>query len=82
MEKRQPTRQRAAHFLARVPGQVILNPIQLLPDGSYLALLQPSDYHRRQAGDHLRVRVIEYTIDDPARRVVIYRIAHRREVYR
>jgi len=60
------TRQRKAHFLSRVPGYVLLKPIQYLPDGSYLALLQPSQYRRRKAGEHLLVRVIEYTIDDPA----------------
>jgi hypothetical protein len=60
------TQQKGAHFLARVPDHVLLKPIQHLPDGSYLALLQPSEYHRRKAGEYLLVRVIEYTIDDPA----------------
>lgn len=60
------TRQRGGHFLARVPNSVRLKPIQPLPDGSYLARLRPSEYHRRKAGECLLIRVIEYTIDDPA----------------
>ena len=56
--------QRGAHFLDRVSGQLKLQPIQRLPDGSYLAELRPSDYsrHKREA---LVVRVIDYQLDDP-----------------
>ena len=60
------TRQTGAHFLARIPDRVQLKPIEFLPDGSYLAHLQPSEPHRRKAGAYLLIRVIEYTIDDPA----------------
>lgn len=59
--------QQKAHFLGRVPAHVRFTPIRHLPDGSYLAYLQPSEYHRRKAGERLLVRVIEYTIDDPGR---------------
>lgn len=59
--------QRQAHFLARVPAHVRLTPIRRLSDGSYLAYLTPSEYHRRKRGERLIVRVIEYTLDDPTR---------------
>lgn len=61
------TRQRRAHFLARVPIQVRLKPLRRLSDGSYLAQIQPSAKRRRRHGERLLVRVIEYTVDDPAR---------------
>lgn len=61
------TRQRRAHFLARVPTYIRLKPIHPLPDGSYLAYARPAEYKRRKQGERLWVRVIEYTIDDPAR---------------
>lgn len=59
--------QRQAHFLTRVPAHVRLTPIRRLSDGSYLAYLTPSEYHRRKRGERLIVRVIEYTLDDPTR---------------
>jgi len=62
----QHTRDRGAHFLGRVPSHVHLKPCSPLPDGSYLACLRPSDPKRRRSGEHLVVRVISYTIDDPA----------------
>jgi hypothetical protein len=37
----------------------------LLPDGSYLAILLPSDAARRKRGDHLVVRLSEYTLPHP-----------------
>jgi len=61
------TRQRAAHFLGRVPAQAQLKALQRLGDGSYLAYLYPSDRQRRQRGEHVLVRVIEYTLTDPQR---------------
>jgi len=62
----QQTLHRHAHFLGRVPASVDLKPVGSWSDGSYLAFLRPSDYARRQAGERILVRVIEYTIDDPA----------------
>ncbi len=61
------TRARGAHVLGRVPAGVTLRPRWLLPDGSYWAYLYPSDRARRQRGEHLLVRVIVYTLTDPAR---------------
>jgi hypothetical protein len=58
---------RGAHVLGRVPAGVTLSPRWPLPDGSYWAYLYPSDRARRKRGDHLLVRVIVYTLTDPAR---------------
>jgi hypothetical protein len=60
-------RQRHAHFLGRLPAPAKPKFVQALPDGSYLAYLYPSDYQRKKHGEHLLVRVIEYTLDDPHR---------------
>jgi hypothetical protein len=60
-------RQQDAHFLSRVPAQVHLKPLRRFADGSYLASVLPSEYKRRKRGERLLVRVIEYTINDPAR---------------
>jgi Insertion element 4 transposase N-terminal/Transposase DDE domain len=59
--------QQNAAFLGRVPSHVRFTPASRLPDGSYLAYIRPSEYKRRKAGERLLVRVIEYTINDPAR---------------
>jgi hypothetical protein len=59
--------QRESDVLARLPGQVHAKPVQSLADGSYLARIYPSEYRRRSRSEHLVVRVIEYTFDDPAR---------------
>jgi hypothetical protein len=59
-------KQKAA-FLGRVPSYVHFTPISRLPDGSYLAYIQPSKKKRRKKDECLLVRVIEYTINDPAR---------------
>jgi len=59
------TRQHGTHLLCRLPAQVKPQPVRSLADGSYLAYVQPSDYHRRKAGEKLLVRVIDYTITDP-----------------
>jgi hypothetical protein len=59
------TRKRGAHFLGRVPSNVILKPVLFLEYGSYLSYIYPSDPQRRKRGEHLMVRVINYSIDDP-----------------
>ena len=58
------TRQRGAHFPGRLPAYVKL---EVLPDGSCLAYIYPSDPQRKKRGEHLLVRIIAYTIDDPHR---------------
>jgi hypothetical protein len=54
-------------LLVRVKGNMILKPIERLPDGSYLAKIYPSSYARDKDRDGIVVRVIEYTLDDPQR---------------
>jgi hypothetical protein len=58
-------RKRQAHGLGRLPDHVKPERLRRRPDGSYLAKLFPSDGKRRRRGEHLLVRVIEYTLDDP-----------------
>jgi hypothetical protein len=58
---------RGAQVLGRVPATVTLTPRWLLPDGSYWTYIYPSDPQRRKRGDHLLVRVLVYTLTDPAR---------------
>jgi hypothetical protein len=43
-----------------------LKPVQTCPDGSFWAYLAPSAYQRRKGGTRLLVRIIRYTINDPA----------------
>jgi hypothetical protein len=62
----QQTQARGAHFLGRVPSHVQLKPLRRLPDGSYLARMYPAAYQRRKRGEHLLVRVMDYTFTDPA----------------
>ncbi len=59
-------RRRGAHVLARLPAHVQPEIVQPLPDGSYLARLHCPDKEGRAAGEHLLVRIIEYTVSDPA----------------
>ncbi len=54
-------------LLIRMKSNLILRPIRRLPDGSYLAKIYPSSYHRDKDRDGIVVRVIEYTLDDPQR---------------
>jgi hypothetical protein len=46
---------------------MILKPIRHLADGSFLAKIYPSSYHRSQDREGIVVRVIEYAVDDPQR---------------
>jgi len=59
-------RRRGAHVLSRLPSHVKPQRIRSLSDGSYLAYLYPSEYGRRKRGERVLVRVITYTITDPA----------------
>jgi hypothetical protein len=58
---------RGVHVLARVTKNMVLQPIQRLSDGSYLAKIYRNDYHRKKDCDGILVRVIKYTLDDPQR---------------
>jgi hypothetical protein len=59
-------RQRGGHVLGRLPAHVKPQRVRSLPDGSYLAHLAPSSSQRRTAGERLLVRIVEYTLTDPA----------------
>jgi hypothetical protein len=60
------TRKRGAHVLGRLPAGVKPVPLRTLSDGSLLAYLLPSDATRRRHGERVLIRVISYTINDPA----------------
>jgi hypothetical protein len=54
-------------FLGPAPDHVVLGAIERLGDGSYLARIYPSPNHRRDDRGGLGVRVVEYTLEEPAR---------------
>lgn len=58
---------KGCHFLGRVPGHAIFEPEKALADGSFIAEIYQTQYDRQRGRNGLRVRVVEYTIDDPAR---------------
>jgi len=66
-EQFRATGARGADFLGRGKAGVRLVPEEPLADGSFLTTLYPSDTARARHADGLVVRVIGYTIDDPAR---------------
>ena len=56
-------RAQGAHFLARLKGNLRLQRGQVLPDGSYLAEVCAHPPGTKPLG----VRILDYTLDDPAR---------------
>ena len=56
---------RGVHVLARVTKSMVLEPIERLSDGSYLAKIYRNDYHRKKDRDGILVRVIKYALNDP-----------------
>jgi hypothetical protein len=56
-----------AHVLGRLASNVVPRYLRQLSDGTYLAYLYPEDDSGKQQGTPLLVRIIEYTLDDPAR---------------
>jgi hypothetical protein len=60
-------RQRGAQALGRLAAHVKPQPGHRLADGSYLAYIYPSQARRRKRGEHLLVRIMEYTFTDPHR---------------
>jgi len=59
--------QQRAQLLARVRTNLIFQPIRTLSDGSYLAKVYQSARHRKHGQGGIEVRIIEYTLTDPAR---------------
>ena len=58
--------QRGAQVLGRLPANIRLPPARRLPDGSHLAWLRPANAERRPDDQPRLVRVITYTLTDPA----------------
>jgi hypothetical protein len=58
---------RKAHLLARAARNRILEPIEALADGSYLAKTYRTEYDRKKDSNGVVVRVIEYELGDPNR---------------
>ena len=58
---------REVKLLARVKSGLILEPIQNLADGSYLAKIYRTSYDRDKDRHGILVRVIRYTLNDPQR---------------
>ncbi|MDP8974714.1 MAG: IS4 family transposase [Actinomycetota bacterium] len=58
---------RGTHLLGRLPATVKPEVLRTLADGTRLVGLRPADEHRRAAGEHVSVRLIRYTLDDPNR---------------
>jgi hypothetical protein len=54
-------------LLARVTSRLVLRPLQVLADGSYLAKIYPCESERNKDRQGLVVRVIRYTLNDPQR---------------
>jgi Insertion element 4 transposase N-terminal/Transposase DDE domain len=63
----QRVQQRHAQLLARVKSNFVFEPTEVLGDGSFLAKMYPSGYHRQKDRDGIVVRIIEYTLNDPGR---------------
>lgn len=61
------TRARRAHLLGRLPASVHPEVVHTLRDGTQLVRLRPAHSRRRRAGEQVLVRLITYTLDDPAR---------------
>jgi len=56
-----------AHFLGRLPATDQPPAVAVLADGTRLVRRRPGDYRRRRRGETVLVRLIRYTLDDPAR---------------
>lgn len=56
---------RGAHFLGRTKRNVVLQPTEVLADGSFLAAIYPTPRARRRGEDGIVLRVIEYALDSP-----------------
>jgi Insertion element 4 transposase N-terminal/Transposase DDE domain len=61
------TRARRAHLLGRLPAGAHPEVVHPLGDGTHVVRLRPGDAPRRRAGAQVLVRLITYTLDDPAR---------------
>jgi transposase IS4-like protein/DDE family transposase len=58
---------RGTKLLMRMKKNLILRPIERLPDGSFLAKIYPTEWARHRDREGIIIRVIEYTLNDPQR---------------
>jgi len=58
---------RGAHLLWRGKSNFVLEPIEVLSDGSYLAKIYPRPRDRDHDRRGIVIRVVKYTMDDPQR---------------
>lgn len=58
------TIQQSCHYLGRLPANVKFEVDEVLEDGSYLSWIYPDGKSRKQGAQRIRVRIIEYTIDE------------------
>ena len=69
------TSARNAHFVGRTKSNVILEPTELLSDGSFLAQIYATPKARRHRVGGIEVRVVEYVLDtDAAPGQQVYRL--------
>jgi hypothetical protein len=61
------TLHREHRLLVRVTKSMVLQPIEYLPDGSYLAKIYANSWNRQNDRHGILVRIIEYKLDDPQR---------------
>jgi len=64
-ERFQTARATGAHLLWRVMSNMVLPREQQLPDGSYLTRVYRSQPDQRAKRDGVKVRVVEYQLEDP-----------------
>jgi hypothetical protein len=60
----QQVAQRGAPLLARIKKNLVFRALRRLHDGSYVAKLYPSSRHRARDEGGIKVRIIEYTLND------------------
>lgn len=56
-----------AHVLARIRANLIFEPTEVLPDGSYLAKMYRTPWDRKKDRGGVLVRIIDYELTDPNR---------------
>lgn len=58
------TQERGSHFLGRVPKHVKFEVVKTFEDGSFESWIAPDSKSKKKGAERIRVRVIEYTIEE------------------
>jgi Insertion element 4 transposase N-terminal/Transposase DDE domain len=58
------TQKRGSHFLGRVPKNVKFEVVKTFEDGSFESWIAPDSKSKKKGAERIRVRVIEYTIEE------------------